>query len=226
MKIPPAIVYREGTIAVDAAGVTRRTRTCVRVKGAGLNNLPAADTIRFPEGAGCSLYQYSCLEETFIRFISYLLVQTMTVTIEPAVSHPDLHETIATWLWTEWGTPQNHGLYRSLVAHSLPDSIPAIYVAFADGKAVGTVGLLRTDLLSRQEFTPWMAVLYVVPAFRGQGIAAVLQSHALAEARRLGFSGIYLYTKMTGFYEKSGWIFVEPEVDDHGEAIRIYRKSL
>lgn len=150
----------------------------------------------------------------------------MTVTIEPVSARPDLHETIETWLWIEWGTPQNRGMYRSLVAHSRPDSVPAIYVAFREGRPAGTVGLLRTDLLSRQEFTPWMAVLYVVPEFRGQGIAAALQSHALAEARRLGFSEIYLYTKMTGFYERSGWVFVEPEVDDHGEAIRIYRKLL
>jgi GNAT superfamily N-acetyltransferase len=155
-----------------------------------------------------------------------ILYHTMTVTIEPAASFPDLHETISAWLWAEWGTPQNHGLYRSLVAHSRPDSIPAIYVAFLDGKTVGTVGLLRTDLLSRQEFTPWMAVLYVVPAFRGQGIAAALQSHAMAEARRMGFSEIFLYTKMIGFYEKRGWVFMETDVDDHGDAIRIYRKSL
>lgn len=128
----------------------------------------------------------------------------MTVTIEPVAAHPGLHEMFATWLWTEWGTPQNRGLYRSLVARSRVDFIPAIFAAFLDGKAVGTVGLLRTDLFSRQEFTPWMAVLFVVPAFRGKGIAAALQSHAMAEAQRMGFSEIFLYTKMTGFYERAG----------------------
>lgn len=150
----------------------------------------------------------------------------MTLTIEPVAAHPGLHETIASWLWTEWGTPQNRGLYRSLVAHSRQDSLPAIFVAFQGENAIGTVGLLRTDLLSRQEFTPWMAVLYVLPAFRGQGIAAALQAHALAEARRMGFPEIYLYTKMTGFYEKNGWIFRETDLDDHGDTIRIYRKPL
>ena len=112
------------------------------------------------------------------------------------------------------------------MAHCRKDGIPAIYLAFARGQPAGTVGLLRTDLLSRQEFTPWRGVLYVLPEFRGNGIAEQLQAHAICEARRLGFTEIFLYTKMTGFYERSGWVFMEPEVDDHGEPIRIYRKSL
>ncbi|OPX63752.1 MULTISPECIES: GNAT family N-acetyltransferase [unclassified Methanoregula] len=150
----------------------------------------------------------------------------MDITIEPAASNPGLHATIAGWLWNEWGTPQNRGLYTSLVAHCRKDRIPAIYLAFVNGQPAGTVGLLRTDLLSRQEFTPWMAVLFVLPEFRRRGIAAALQSHAMGEARRLGFSEIFLNTKMTGFYERGGWVFLETDVDDHGDSIRIYRKSL
>jgi GNAT superfamily N-acetyltransferase len=150
----------------------------------------------------------------------------MTISIEPVAGHPELHETIAGWLWSEWGTPCNRGLYGSLVSHCRKDTIPAIWVAFESKKPVGTVGLLRTDLLSRQEFTPWMAVLYVLPAYRGKGIASALQQHALGEAKRLGFDGIYLYTKLPGFYERTGWVYVESDVDDHGEMVRIYRKGL
>jgi GNAT superfamily N-acetyltransferase len=150
----------------------------------------------------------------------------MKIEIRPLADHPELHDTITRWLWSEWGTPTNHGLYGSLVAHCRKDTIPAIYVAFAGGKPTGTVGLLRTDLLSRQEFTPWMAVLYVLPEYRGQGIAARLQEHAVAEAKRLGLPEIYLYTKMSGFYEKTGWVYLESDLDDHGDSIRIYRKEL
>jgi GNAT superfamily N-acetyltransferase len=150
----------------------------------------------------------------------------MSLSIEPVASRPDLCDTIADWLWQEWGIPTNRGLYGSLVSHCRKDEAPAIWVAFEDGKPVGTVGLLRTDLLSRQEFTPWMAVLYVLPAHRGKGIASRLQEHALAEARRLGYPEIFLYTKMAGFYERAGWEYVESDLDDHGEIIRIYRKHL
>lgn len=151
---------------------------------------------------------------------------TMTIRIEPVCDHPSLHGTVAGWLWNEWGTPANRELYGSLVAHSRKDAVPVIWVAFDGMTPVGTVGLLRTDLLSRQEFTPWMAVLYVLPAYRGRGIAAMLQEHALAEAGRLGYPDIYLYTKMTGFYERTGWEYVESDVDDHGSTVRIYRKAL
>jgi ribosomal protein S18 acetylase RimI-like enzyme len=47
-----------------------------------------------------------------------------------------------------------------------------------------------------------MAVLYVLPEYRGRGIARKLQDHALEQAQRLGYPEIYLYTKLTGFYEK------------------------
>jgi GNAT superfamily N-acetyltransferase len=150
----------------------------------------------------------------------------MPIEIRPLTDHPELHAGIADLFWSEWGTSTNRGLYGSLVAHCRKDTVPAIYVAFADGKPAGTVGLLRTDLLSRQEFTPWMAVLYVLPEYRGQGIAARLQEHAVTEAKRLGFYEIYLYTKMTGFYEKTEWEYLESDLDDHGESIRIYRKLL
>ena len=151
---------------------------------------------------------------------------TTTARIEPVHDHPSLHDTIAGWLWNEWGTPANRELYKSLVAHSRKDAVPAIWVAFDTTIPVGTVGLLRTDLVSRQEFTPWMAVLYVIPEYRGRGIAAQLQEHVLDEARRLGYDEIFLYTKMTGFYERTGWEYVESDVDDHGSTVRIYRKAL
>ena len=150
----------------------------------------------------------------------------MKIEIRPLADHPEHHDMIAGWHWSPWGILRNRGLYGSLAAHCKRDTIPAIYLAFADGKPAGTSGLLRTDLLSRQDLTPWMAVLHVLPAYRGRGIAAQLQEHALAEAKRMGYGKICLYTKLTGFYKKSGWAFVENDVDDHGEIIRIYRKDL
>ncbi len=111
-------------------------------------------------------------------------------------------------------------------AHAQRDAVPVIWVAFDGTEPVGTVGLLRTDLLSRQEFTPWMAVLFVLPAYRGRGIATQLQAHVLGGARQMGFSELYLYSRMTGFYEKAGWVHLGSDLDDHGEPVRIYRKQL
>jgi len=114
--------------------------------------------------------------------------------IHPLADYPEFHDVVAEWLWKEWGTPLNCGLYKSLVVHCQKDTIPALYFACVDKKPIGTFGLLRTDLLSRQEFTLWMAVLYVLPEYRGQGIAANLQEHALKEAKRLMFPHLFLYT--------------------------------
>lgn len=57
------------------------------------------------------------------------------------------------------------------------------------GRVVGSVGLLPLDA-TRAE----LRKMYLVPALRGQGHGRALLSHALAEARRLGFGRVELET--------------------------------
>lgn len=139
---------------------------------------------------------------------------------------PEIREIIAKWLWGFWGNPRNYGFYLSLVAHSKTDDIPMIYVAFMDGKPVGTVGLLRADLFSRQDLFPWMADLYVCPEHRSRGIGSALQDFIIHRAKELGYIVIYLYTPLIGYYEKKGWEYMGDEMERDGETVRIYKKAI
>ncbi len=58
------------------------------------------------------------------------------------------------------------------------------FIAVEGETLVGTVGLWRCDLISRQDLFPWMAALYVSPDARGRGIAQLLQQHVIDYARR------------------------------------------
>ncbi|WP_424358804.1 GNAT family N-acetyltransferase [Methanocella sp. MCL-LM] len=138
---------------------------------------------------------------------------------------PDLHDQIATWLWGFWGNPHNYQFYRSLVVHARDDDFPLIYVAFIGDTPVGTVALWRADLLSRQDLFPWMADLYVPPEHRSKGIGSALQEYALTRAKELGYTALYLYTPLSGYYEKTGWEYVCDEVDKEGEKVRVYKKA-
>ncbi len=139
---------------------------------------------------------------------------------------PELKGLVAGWLWSFWGTPGNYDFYRSMTEHCQKDDFPLMYVAFIDGTPAGTVSLLRADLFSRQDLYPWMADLFVPPEYRSRGIGSALQDFVLAEAKKLGFDKIYLYTPLKGYYEKKGWEFVCEEMDRDCQIVRVYRMKI
>ena len=65
----------------------------------------------------------------------------------------------------------------------------ALFLARADGSAVGCIGLRPfSDSIGE------LKRLYVVPAFRGHGLARALVSAAIAAARSIGYSALVLDT--------------------------------
>ena len=74
------------------------------------------------------------------------------------------------------------------------------------GVILGSVGLYPVD-----ERTCELRKMYLLPTVRGQGLGKQLLEHALAEAKRLGFSRIELETSSVlkeaiGLYERYGFL--------------------
>ena len=57
------------------------------------------------------------------------------------------------------------------------------FVLFDHDRPAGTAGLVRQDLETRPDLTPWIAALFVEPAFRGRGFATALVRQVEAFAR-------------------------------------------
>jgi GNAT superfamily N-acetyltransferase len=165
-------------------------------------------------------------DESISKLKSHDVYIMSEIVFSSIVGHPELIDTVAGWLWGFWGTPQNYDFYRSMVVHSKEDDIPLVYVAFVDGTPAGTVALLRADLFSRQDLCPWLADLYVRPEYRSHGLGSALQGFALAEAKKRGYKEIYLYSELTGYYERNGWAYLGDEIERDGKIVRIYKKSL
>lgn len=94
-----------------------------------------------------------------------------------------------------------------------PDRIPLSLLALDDGEPAGTVNLIVNDDPERPHLTPWLAALYVDPAYRGRGHAVSLTRSLLEEAARLGCDKVYLTTHIPDFYKRFG-AEVLKEVDD------------
>ena len=107
---------------------------------------------------------------------------------------------------------------RLLHTAAASGDLPVTLIAIEGSEVLGSVNILERDLPLRPELTPWLAQLFVFPKFRNKGVAAALVKAAVAEAQKLGWVTIYLYTSGTlpDFYERLGWQR-EEEVEYRGK---------
>lgn len=131
--------------------------------------------------------------------------------------------TLAKWLYEEFARPnESLSFFTALLENSSRDRLPQVFVAEDETGPVGTVALWRSDLLSRQDLTPWLALLYVKPQARGRHIGALLQQQVLYAAKQLGYKEVYLYTDLNGYYEKTGWNLCDSGIECDGSEKRIF----
>ena len=103
---------------------------------------------------------------------------------------------------------------------------PITMIALKGGKCVGTVSIYRNDLPERPAYQPWLAALYVLPDFRGQGVADRLVRDMLNHLSGLGYETIYAKTQTQSrydYYMQKGWELLET-VDVDGRDNYIFRK--
>jgi N-acetylglutamate synthase-like GNAT family acetyltransferase len=73
--------------------------------------------------------------------------------------------------------------------------------------------LLASDMDTRTDLSPWLAGVFVLPEYRGRGVAKALTLQVMKRAAELEFENMYLYTPgAEGFYAKLGWKVLERPV--------------
>ena len=147
--------------------------------------------------------------------------------IQPLYAVPQHAEQVSRWLWQEFGEGLSAAFFASVINHSMtPGALPVTFVATDGDRLIGTVGLWRCDLISRQDLYPWMAALYVAPESRGRGLAGKLQQHVIGYARTQGYAELFLYSACCDFYERFGWQYIGEGLDYPASAVSLYRYDL
>jgi len=148
--------------------------------------------------------------------------------IHPLYAAPQHASCVTEWLWRAFGADAlPRAFFASIVEHSqTPGALPITFVAVEGERLLGTVGLWRCDLISRQDLYPWMAALYVAPEARGQGLAGKLQQHVIEYARAQGYGELFLYSACRDFYERFGWQYIGEGLDYPASAVSLYRYDL
>ncbi|WP_219836870.1 GNAT family N-acetyltransferase [Paenibacillus sp. R14(2021)] len=136
----------------------------------------------------------------------------------------DLIEEAIQYFWRQWGTETNYHFYKDCIIQSCStgSDLPRFYLAMEDGKIIGSYALLRSDLNSRQDLSPWFACLFVEPELRGRKIGDMLQAHAINETKTKGYLRLYLCTDLTEYYERTNWKYIGKGYSISDEETRIY----
>jgi GNAT superfamily N-acetyltransferase len=99
---------------------------------------------------------------------------------------------------------------RSLELFASDQSHGVVLIAKADGEPTGTCLLVESEIEPNHDVSPWLAGLFVVPEHRRKGAGAVLVRAIEDQARRRGFSRLYLYTaEAARFYARLGWTVLD-----------------
>lgn len=100
------------------------------------------------------------------------------------------------------------------------------FVLLAAGIPAGTASLTASGLTSRPDLTPWLANLFVSPAFRGRGHAARLVTKVEVAARIAHIPTLWLVTRSAqGLYARLGWQTVGP-TNFYGDAATLMCRDL
>ncbi len=125
---------------------------------------------------------------------------------------PEHTETVAKWIFETF--PQEFETVTFLEWLEMVENPARVtFVALEHGQAIGTASLDPEDLPPRDDLTPWLASVYVLPKFRAHGTGAMLIEAVVKEATAKGFKRIYLHTSdRAEFYKKRGWQMLETVV--------------
>lgn len=123
--------------------------------------------------------------------------------------------TLAGWIHAAWGHLEPGATLdksrASFAADCGAGGVPSVFVALArDGTGgetpVGTASLVVDDMSVRRELTPWLASVFVLPEWRGRGIASRLVRRVEHEAWDHGIERFYLFTPdQQPLYRRLGW---------------------
>ena len=139
---------------------------------------------------------------------------------------------ICDWYYNWLGIKNNESIeeIKCTFEHSLcKNKLPQTFVALIDGEPAGMYQLsMSDDLNSRPDLYPWLINVYVDEKFRGRNVARELMNTVKENAKELGLTELYLYTKHIGLYEKFGWKFIEEvkTFKDDSPVERLYRLEI
>jgi N-acetylglutamate synthase-like GNAT family acetyltransferase len=88
--------------------------------------------------------------------------------------------------------------------------IPTIIIALNENTLLGSASLIKNDMKTRMELSPWLGGVYVKQEFRNRGIGRKLIEEIENISKELNVSHLYLITEhKVEYYENQNWNLFE-----------------
>lgn len=129
---------------------------------------------------------------------------------------------------SKWASKESLKVYDDGITHCITSSnpLPGWYLLIDDETIIGCAGLITNDFISRMDLYPWLCALYIEEDYRGNEYGSLLMDKAKEDAKRGGFSSLYLCTDHVGYYERYGFDYIGQGYHPWGESSRIYEIKL
>lgn len=136
---------------------------------------------------------------------------------------------VAQWTFMAWGHLHPGKTLQEAIEETAAEcgtcGVPSVFVAMQGDIPVGTASLIADDMSIRPELTPWLASVFVIPEWRGRGIASALVQRVEAEAQASRLGQFYLYTPdQQALYQRLGWQPIE-QLGYRGENVTVMSRQ-
>ena len=142
--------------------------------------------------------------------------------------NPEYLDTAIQYIYSKWGNVNNYVTYHDCIEHSInvESALPRWYLLEDEGEIIGCAGLIINDYISRMDLCPWISSIFIEESRRGNALGSTLIDHVKDDAKKAGFSKLYLATDHTGYYEKYGFISIGTGYHPWGASSNIYETTL
>lgn len=86
--------------------------------------------------------------------------------------------------------------------------------------------LTQKDCFEDNNMYPWIGYIFTKPQYRGHRYSQKIINKMISDARKEGYSRVYLATEHIGLYEKYGFTYLKDRIDIWGDNNRIYYMNL
>ena len=146
------------------------------------------------------------------------------------ITDPRHLDRMTAWMHAWWGEREGYSAeaVRCYLSHGLKaEGLPQTFGLFLDDELIGMYQITMSDLFVRPDLYPWLANVFIDAKYRGCGYGHTLLLSVAENAKMLGLRELFLFTTLTGIYERYGWnhageidTFLQPRIQ------QLYRLAL
>ena len=115
-----------------------------------------------------------------------------------------------------FGAQKNLSIEDIKAKYSFNDKLPIIRVLIINDTLIGFYEINENDSIPNEDFTPYLANVYVREEYRKQGFSTILINDSIKFTKELGYKTLYLHSRIENYYEKYGFKFIKETKTNYG----------